>query len=478
MEPELPLHRLEATRRVLAQRHARGVLEAPKRLGRAERIAEARRNLRDPHNILRPTTEERTMDRPHLQHHCQRRLPRGKRRARCRVRKPKQLLDRLKELDKTLLDRLAVELLADEDHLAIALLVFPPVWTIRRLDYVGDSVENEFRRSPHSSEHTFGAVELALLLRKRGDDSHPPREGQRVHLHAFTDDAEATDCRVVPGAVAVAMASAMAGAMAAAMVLMAAAVAVLIAIVIALMATLAMAAAVAVAMSAIRLLGYDLRRIEGADLRELLGGHNAFHRADDRRRGVVGPDRAPDLHCLCIGHEIELVKQYLVSKSKLLVPLLVILATLALFQPTENCLRVDESDRPIELEVPCNVWSLSQGPHNWHGVRHACGLHQNGIELAACGHLLADGIEGAQQVSTHSATHATVLHDDHLFRHAQGGVLQQLVVNGHRAELVLDHRKFLLALMQEQVVEHCRLSRPQEASEDGDRDWLFGGTRL
>mmetsp|Transcript_93394 Transcript_93394/g.237754 ORF Transcript_93394/g.237754 Transcript_93394/m.237754 type:complete len:246 (+) Transcript_93394:1411-2148(+) len=228
------------------------------------------------------------------------------------------------------------------------------------------------------------------------------------------------------------------------------------------------AVAVATAMAVHLRLQHDAFGVKSTNIGQLRGIHNALHGSDDWGGGVVGSNPVPDLGHLLLIDQIQLVQQDFVREGDLAVPLLVLLAARALGEPIEDGLGVHQGDRAIELKIPCDVRGRSKCPHDRDWVRHAGGLDDDAIQRAARLHLFPDGVEGAQKVAAHRAAHATILHDDHLLCHAQRGVREQLVVDGHRAELVLDHRELLLALVQQQVVEHRGLPGTQEAGEDCD----------
>ena len=81
--------------------------------------------------------------------------------------------------------------------------------------------------------------------------------------------------------------------------------------------------------------------------------------------------------------------------------------------------------------------------------------------------LLLEFTKDADQVATHGAADAAVVHlDDLLFR-----VLQQdLVVDAHLAELVLDHGDTPAMLLFQDPVEQRRLAAAKVAGKDGDRN--------
>eukprot|EP00967_Tisochrysis_lutea_P117345 scaffold189716_cov28-Tisochrysis_lutea.AAC.2 len=198
-----------------------------------------------------------------------------------------------------------------------------------------------------------------------------------------------------------------------------------------------------------------------------------------RRRAMTCRQRRgrrplPHLERLCGVDQIELIKHNRVSKHELLERLVRWRARLCLFfhlaQPAENVLGITQCHYARQREAGRDGGRLKQRTHDGHGVRHARRLDEHRIQRLPLVHRLEDGGEGAEDVATNRAAHASVVHDDDLLGRSELGCGEKLVVDGNLTELVFDDGDFLLALRVKQVVEQGRLAGAEEASQHCDGD--------
>mmetsp|Transcript_57760 Transcript_57760/g.137494 ORF Transcript_57760/g.137494 Transcript_57760/m.137494 type:complete len:313 (+) Transcript_57760:1461-2399(+) len=220
------------------------------------------------------------------------------------------------------------------------------------------------------------------------------------------------------------------------------------------------------------LLCLNLLHVKGSQVRQLSRGNDAFEGSYNGGACIVGADTVINFCHLVDIDQVRLANQDFVCERDLRMSLLII-STSVLAKSVKHCFCIHECDGPIHAEMIGNAGRLPNGPDNGNRIGHACGLHKNSIQRTSRFHLFADRVESSQQVTTHSAAHATVLHDNHLFSQAHCGILEQLVVNRNLTELVFDHCKLLASLVLQEVIQHRCLSRSKEACKNCDGNFAL-----
>src|SRR5258708_2722781 len=210
-------------------------------------------------------------------------------------------------------------------------------------------------------------------------------------------------------------------------------------------------------------LGVDLEdrvQVEAADVEELLDVGLAH--VDLRLRGAR-VHAAQALHQLAdlrvVVDEVGLGDEDAVGESHLAARLVVLVELLV------RVLRVDHGEHAVEQELVVDRLVHEEGLRDRAGVGEAGRLDDHAVEIElALAALLAEVAEDAHQVAAHRAAQAPVVHlDDLLFL-----VLHEdLAVDARLAELVLDHGDLLAVLLGEDAVEERCLPRAGEAGEDG-----------
>mmetsp|Transcript_15816 Transcript_15816/g.33795 ORF Transcript_15816/g.33795 Transcript_15816/m.33795 type:complete len:361 (+) Transcript_15816:75-1157(+) len=236
------------------------------------------------------------------------------------------------------------------------------------------------------------------------------------------------------------------------------------------------ASAVVVAVAVFVVVGH-LAQVERAEVDELVRVELAAHARQHVRTVVDAADLVPHLQRRVRLDEVHLVKDDAVGEHDLLKRFVgrrrgVPCGVLRLAEARQHVLCVDERDDAVESEAIGDVGRLDERAHDGDGIGHAGRLDQHRVEVVARLDSGEDGGEGAEDIATHGAAHTAVVHHNHLLGRTQLRG-EQLVVDGHLAELVLNHSDLLVALLVEQMVEERGLPGAQEPGEDRDWDLLL-----
>mmetsp|Transcript_35372 Transcript_35372/g.80355 ORF Transcript_35372/g.80355 Transcript_35372/m.80355 type:complete len:489 (-) Transcript_35372:42-1508(-) len=320
---------------------------------------------------------------------------------------------------------LTVQVLADEDHLAAALLALGPGALLRVGEEHVDGLEDELLLHALHREHALGAEEVHALLPEQPADPLV----QLLLDHLTRDvDAHGADALVVLVVVAVLQEGVVHG--------------------------------------------DDLVQGEAADAHDEVHVHFAVRGALDGHARVDGAD-AP-LHLLQLllrVHEVALVQEDAVGEGHLLDGLVLHALGLLVVEVLDDVLGVHEREDAVEAVVLLDVVVREEGLGHGRGVREARGLDHDAVQrLARLLGVLHELLEPRDEVAAHGAADAAVvhLHDVLLVRH--GATLHQRVVDAHLPELVLDDRDALAVVLLKDVVQQGRLAAAEEARQHRDRD--------
>mmetsp|Transcript_120986 Transcript_120986/g.347613 ORF Transcript_120986/g.347613 Transcript_120986/m.347613 type:complete len:204 (+) Transcript_120986:977-1588(+) len=183
-------------------------------------------------------------------------------------------------------------------------------------------------------------------------------------------------------------------------------------------------------------LGVHLQNIlqrEGLDVDQPARLDFPVLRSDDVRIGVDGPDRLLHLLQGVFADEVALVQQHAVGEGDLLHALVLHALWLLLVQVIQNVLGIHHGDDAVQAVEGADLVVDEEGLRHWRRVRQAGRLDDHTVEA---GDLLLHALQGDRQVATHRATDASVHHLDNLL---VGGLLDDLFVDAHLTELVLDN---------------------------------------
>mmetsp|Transcript_80882 Transcript_80882/g.255222 ORF Transcript_80882/g.255222 Transcript_80882/m.255222 type:complete len:398 (+) Transcript_80882:52-1245(+) len=205
------------------------------------------------------------------------------------------------------------------------------------------------------------------------------------------------------------------------------------------------------------------------EIGELRHLHATTHGRQDLGEGVDRSQAVLDGDGLVRGHQVQLVEQELVAEGHLLVGLVHLALLDIVVQAGDDVLSIGDRHDTVQPELRGDLRARHEGPHDGHGVGHTRGLDDDRVDLGSFVDLVEDILEARNQVPPHGAAHAPVVHDNNLLCERKLVLLEQRVINGNLAKLVLDDGDLLLLLLLEDVVQQSGLARPQEAGED--RHW-------
>mmetsp|Transcript_29950 Transcript_29950/g.75126 ORF Transcript_29950/g.75126 Transcript_29950/m.75126 type:complete len:417 (+) Transcript_29950:116-1366(+) len=395
------------------------------------------------------------------------------------------------------LQLLAVEELADEDHLVDALLVSPPgpdgpVLAGAKVDHHVHALEDVLLVRALHAEDALGAVQVGALLLQQ------LRQPLVELLHvqgALQLDAHAADVVVVLVLVFVVVAGVFAVVVVAVVVVLMPVVRVVVVVVVlrvlAVVVVTVMLVLVAVAMimvvmvvvamvilllqdQKVGVLLQHLLQVKGLDAQHLGEVHLGVLRLDDVRNLVDAPDALLDVRLLARVHEVRLVQQDAVRKRNLLDRLVDDAVLLLLVQVLHDMLGVHDGEDGVQAHAGLDLVVHKKGLRHGRGVRQAGRLHQDGVQLLLALHELG---QDADEVAAHRAAYAAVVHLKDLLL----GLHHQRVVDAHLAILVLHHRDLQAVVGLEDVVHEGGLPAAQEPRHHRYWDFriLFGhGRRL
>mmetsp|Transcript_79097 Transcript_79097/g.246296 ORF Transcript_79097/g.246296 Transcript_79097/m.246296 type:complete len:394 (-) Transcript_79097:17-1198(-) len=213
----------------------------------------------------------------------------------------------------------------------------------------------------------------------------------------------------------------------------------------------------------------EVSQVVRPDVRELPDLHAAADGRDDLGILVDVADAVLDRDRLLRRDEVQLVQDDLVREGNLLVGLVDLALLHLVIEAASDVLGVRHCDDRVQAELRRQLGVGHEGPHDGHGVGHTRGLDDDRVDLGSFVDLVEDILEARNQVPPHGAAHAPVVHDNHLLCERKLVLLEQGIVDGDLAKLVLDDGDLLLLLLLQDVVQQGGLARSEEAGED--RHW-------
>mmetsp|Transcript_9811 Transcript_9811/g.25396 ORF Transcript_9811/g.25396 Transcript_9811/m.25396 type:complete len:248 (+) Transcript_9811:602-1345(+) len=176
------------------------------------------------------------------------------------------------------------------------------------------------------------------------------------------------------------------------------------------------------------------------------------------------------LHFLQVlgGNEVRLVEQDAVRKCHLLNGFVHDAIWFVLPKVLQDMLCIHDRQDAVELHVGLHKVVGEEGLGDRRRICQASRLDDDAIQrLALARRLLVQLLEACDEVATHCATNAPVVHlDDVLLCDTALGV-QQRVIDANLSKLILDYGNLLAVVCLENVVQQGCLARPKEAGDDG-----------
>src|SRR5262245_36213468 len=337
------------------------------------------------------------------------------------------------------LERLAVELAADEDQLAGARIVLPPGLAPVGVHHHVHGLEDEAPILALDREHALRAQDVGALLLQHAADPHPEAVGVHRAVEHAGDRGDAVVVDVVV------------------MVVVVIVVMVVIMIVVVVIMLMVMIVVVPALLQELGLDREDALQIERAAVEDLVERDPALLGAVDARVAVDPPDLGLDLRQLLGRHEVGLVEQNHVGEGDL------VLGLVAVGEPVEEELGVDHGHHRVELGLGAHLVVDEEGLRDRRRVGQPGGLDDHPVQLVGPLHQPADH---AYQIAAHGAADAAVVHLEHLLV----GADDEVVVDADLPELVDDHRVAFAVMLGEDAVEQRRLAGAEIAGEHGDGD--------
>ena len=207
---------------------------------------------------------------------------------------------------------------------------------------------------------------------------------------------------------------------------------------------------------------------EGVDAEHAVEVDDGVGGLDHLRDGVDGLDRVHDLRELRLGHEIDLVEQDAVSKGHLLDGFVDGAVRLLLLKVDADVLGVRQAQDGVDAVGVRDLGVDEERERDGRGVGEAGGLDDDVVEILRA---VLEREQRAHQVAAHGAAHAPVVHGDDvlLFLHV---LAHERIVDGHRAELILDDGDELAVIALKDVVHQRGLARAEETGDDGHGGFL------
>ena len=168
---------------------------------------------------------------------------------------------------------------------------------------------------------------------------------------------------------------------------------------------------------------------------------------------------------LIFGDEVHLVQENSVGKGNLLEALVGDAFRLLLVEVQHHMLGIHHRQDAVKSKLQLQVLVREECLRHRTRVREPRRLYEHGVEalLALC-----ELREDAHEVSTHGAAHAPVVHLEELLLRLDAGA-DELVVDAHLAEFVLNHRDFESVVFLQYVVDERGLPASEEPRDDRHR---------
>jgi hypothetical protein len=197
-------------------------------------------------------------------------------------------------------------------------------------------------------------------------------------------------------------------------------------------------------------------KIEATDIHNLGDIDVRAGRAVDDSEGIHVTDAVFESDEIRLARKVAFVEKDDVCKSDLLGGFIVFVDML------QNVLRVHEGHHAIDEEFFFHLLVHEERLHDWTWVSEASRLNEDVVKFILPLHEIA---KDANQITANSAADAPVVH----FKKFLVGIDDQLVVNAHLTEFILDDGNFESVLLGENAVEKRGFSGSEEAGENRDR---------
>ena len=196
--------------------------------------------------------------------------------------------------------------------------------------------------------------------------------------------------------------------------------------------------------------------IEATDIHDLGDIDVRAGRAVDDSEGIHVTDAVFESDEIRLAREVAFVEKDDVCKSDLLGGFVIFVDML------QDVLRIYECHHTVDEEFFFHLLVHEERLHDWTWVGKAGGLDQDVVKFILPLHEIA---EDANEVAANGAANAAVVH----FKKFLVGIDDQLVVNTHLTEFILDDGNFESVLLGENAVEKRGFSGSEEAGENRDR---------
>mmetsp|Transcript_143618 Transcript_143618/g.203131 ORF Transcript_143618/g.203131 Transcript_143618/m.203131 type:complete len:263 (-) Transcript_143618:382-1170(-) len=196
----------------------------------------------------------------------------------------------------------------------------------------------------------------------------------------------------------------------------------------------------------------EIDDIVGANVAKLRHLDSAFHCRHDLRILVDVPDLILDANGLIRRDQVQLVEDDLIRKCNLLECLVYLALLDGVIEAAPKVLRIRYGDDGIKSKIARNLWAGHEGPDDGDRICHPRRLDHDLVDLFALLEIIQDLLQPTEKVSTDGAAHAAVVHDHDLLSQGQLLLLQQGIVDGHLAKLVLDNGDLLFPLLLKDIV--------------------------
>ncbi len=196
--------------------------------------------------------------------------------------------------------------------------------------------------------------------------------------------------------------------------------------------------------------------IEATDIHNLGDIDVRAGRAVDDGEGIHVTDAVFESDEIGLAHEVAFIEKDDVCKSDLLGGFVIFVDML------QNVLRIHESHHTVDEEFFFHLLVHEERLYDWTWVGKAGGLNEDMVKFILPLHEIA---EDANEVAANGAANAAVVH----FKKFLVGIDDQLVINTHLAEFILDDGDFESVLLGENTVQQRGFSSSEEAGEN--RDW-------
>ena len=196
--------------------------------------------------------------------------------------------------------------------------------------------------------------------------------------------------------------------------------------------------------------------VEATDIHDLGDVDVRPGRAVDDGKRVHVADPIFKANKIGLAHKIAFIEKEDVRKSDLLGGFVILVDVL------QDVLRIHEGHHAVDVEFFLDLLVHEERLHDWTWVGEAGGLDEDVVKFILPLHEVA---EDANEVAANRAADAPVVH----FKKLLVGIDDQLVVDAHLTEFILDDGNFEPVLLSENAVQQRGFSSPEEAGENRDR---------